>query len=429
VDELGWFNYDPEGKQRSNTKDGTEVFRALHNSLTTLRAKANKRRKAGDYNVVDAVMVNVSSPSSKWDPIMTRASLAATNPRIYHTHFPSWEVNPDLTEEEICEEFAGDPEKLYRDFYAIPPDAASPFFSDREFLENKVYSNEAKLDKPFAYHINTATDIDGMSVLQVSLADFKPDKLWPRVVAIDNGERKNSFALCMGRYLPEIEGCLVEELVEVAPHDGLTVDLAWAHNEFVLKLVDGLNIPYIAYDRWNSGYSFYDLRVNKKVTAERYSLKWQDFRAFKEDLLGENIWFTEREPNVTVSTLMQMKNLAQRALYPKTHLLVQLLTVNEFGRSVVKPEFGNDDLFRATVLCHYLITKYKKQLKEATKNLRHNVRGTTSKVGVKRANVLPFGTYNLPRSWYGQVPHGKTGSRRPANDTNGPLHVRRYPFG
>jgi hypothetical protein len=421
IDELGWFNYDEEGKRRSNTKDGEQVFRSLHNSCITLRNKAGKRRKAGDYNAIDAIMCNVSSPSSKHDPIMQRADQSKSKFRIHYSHHSSFEVNPDLDVDEVCDEFSGSQEDLMRDIYAIPPAAASPFWSDQSLLEDRVYPGDQP-DHLFRYSIETDMSSSGLAVLQPKLMDVRADRLWPRVVGVDNGETKNSFALCMARYLPEIEGVIFEEFMEVAPHSGKTVDLAWCHNEVVLKLLECFNVTHVIYDQWNSGFSFYDISINKGIVASRYRLGFKDFRAFKDDLLGEKVWLNEPESTVSVDDVLSMKSLVQRAKYPRTNFMAQLLTVNEFGRFVVKPEFGNDDLFRCALLCHQTIMKNKKFFKDKTKNMSTRRRVGNDKVGAKRANLLPSGTYNLPRSWYGKVPGRRprgngTPSRGPRSST------------
>ena len=399
-DELGWSNYDQNGTKRTNSKSGEEVFTSLNNSTSTLRAAANSRWRAGDYNALQAIGVNISSPSSKHDPIMQRATASEKNQRIYYTHYSTFEVNPKENEEDKKEEYANDLERLLRDWYAIPPDAASPFFSDKRVLENRTFTKD-DVPTPFAYDITKVEDpASNLSMLNPTLKDIKADKIYPRILTVDNGENHNSFALCLGRYLPEIDGIVFEELMEVAPYGGRVVNLAWCHNEVVLKLVDLFNVLVVGYDRWNSGYSFYDLRINKKVTAERYSLKWQDFVAFKEDLLGENIWFSPPEPGVTIEDLLKMNDLSMRSRFPRVNLKAQIVTVNEFGRKLLKPDHGNDDLFRCAVLAHRLLAKYRKEFKEQARHVRaHNPRAT--KVGVMRSNFAVPGLFRLPKSVYG----------------------------
>lgn len=398
-DELGWFNTTEDGKKRTNSKDGEEVYTSLSRGLVTLRSAASTRRKGGDYDALDALMINLSSPSSKHDPIMQIADKAPTSPRLYYTHYSSFEVNPLLDEEEIREECGGDTERFKRDFLAIPPDAVSPFFSDRQLLIDRTFKPTSGEVRPFeGYDLQRTEDGNGLSVLQPVLKGLRSDKQTLRILTVDNGERKNSFALCLSRYLPKIEGLLVEELIEVCPANGRTVDLAWCHNEVVVKLIEHLNILYVGYDNWNSGYSFYDLRLSHGVSAERYRMKWQDFRDFKEDLLGENIWFSA--PEVSIEEVLKLSDLSMRARYPRAHLLAQIVTVNEFGRKLVKPDFGNDDLFRTLALAHHFLDKNRKEFKEKAKKFMRR-KGPSTMVGVFRNNSPNPLAFRLPRTMLG----------------------------
>lgn len=398
ADELGWFNTTEDGKKRTNSKDGEEVYTSLNRSMLTLRSSASARRKLGDYDALDALMVNLSSPSSKFDPIMQVAARAPTNPRIYYSHCTSFEVNPLLDEDEVREEAcAGDEARFRRDYLAIPPDAVSPFFSDKQLLLDRSFKSTEGSVRPFeGYDLDRLEDGNGVAVLRPVLRGVHGDKQNLRILTIDNGERKNSFALCLSRYLPEIEGLLIEELMEVAPTNGRTIDLAWCHNKVVVPLIEQFNILYVGYDRWNSGYSFYDLRLGHGVNAERYSLKWQDFRDFKDELLGENIWFNP--PEVSIEDVLKLSDLSMRARYPRAHLLAQLLTVNEFGRKVVKPDYGNDDLFRTVVLAYHFLDRNRKQFRDSAKKIYKKKAGA-SIVGVYRNNSPSAMLFKLPRSW------------------------------
>jgi hypothetical protein len=398
-DELGWFNTTEDGKKRTNSKDGEEVYTSLSRSMLTLRSSASARRKQGDYDALDALMVNLSSPSSKHDPIMKVAAKAPTSPRLFYIHNSSFEINPLLDEQEIREEeCAGDELKFKRDYLAIPPDAVSPFFSDKQLLLDRTFKPASGEVRPFEGYEIQKTEANGLAVLQPTLKGLKSDKQTLRILTIDNGERKNSFALCLSRYLPEIEGLLVEELIEVCPSSGRTVDLAWCHNEVVVKLIEHFNILYVGYDNWNSGYSFYDLRLSHGVSAERYRMKWQDFRDFKEDLLGENIWFSA--PEVTIEDILKISDLSMRARYPRAHLLAQIVTVNEFGRKLVKPDFGNDDLFRTVALAHHFLDKNRKEFREKAKKFMRR-KGPSTIVGAYRNNNPNPLAFRLPRAMLG----------------------------
>jgi hypothetical protein len=183
----------------------------------------------------------------------------------------------------------------------------------------------------------------------------------PRVIGVDNGEVENSFGLCIARYYPEHDGVIFEEFIEVAPYQEHIVDLSWCYNEVILLLVQSFNILHVVYDRWEAGYAVSDLRTNFKVDARRVTLRPKDFDDFKDRFLGSRVWLPQ--PEVDPESLFSMNNLSMRAQYPRANFQVQLTTVNRFGRNVTKPDFGNDDLFRAAVLAEKTIMANKDDYK------------------------------------------------------------------
>lgn len=358
LDELGWFNVREDGQKRSGVKDGTEVFTSLKRSLRTVSTAANRRRKQlNDYNALDAYMFCISSPSSVNDPIEQRAALADRSPRMFHTRFATWEVNPKEDEETIQEEEGADPIKFKRDYCAQPPRAASPFIEPGPFLKDLVDHDQTT--RPlFTYEIKSESERDtGITLLRPTLKKRGADRTTPRVLTVDNGEKKNSFSICCASYYPEHDGILLEEFLEVAPHEHHHVDLQWCYDELILALVKTLNIVAVYYDKWEASYAVRDLRTNYHIDAERYSLKWKDFDQFREDLRGSKIWFPV--PEVEPDSLLETNNLVERARYPRAHFQLQLTTVNQFGKKVDKPDNGNDDLFRCAVLAHWAIMNNK----------------------------------------------------------------------
>jgi len=382
-DELGWFNTNEDGKRRAGTKDGTEVFNALSNSLTTIRTQADYRRESlGDYNSLDAYMFNISSPSSISDPIMQRAAVATRAPRMFYTHYKTWEVNPKEKEYVIREQKAGDMESFMRDFCAIPPRALSPFLPEHRLVQDLLHS--AGEEQLFKYHIERQEDEDGLRWVRPILGDISYDPFNPRVLAIDNGETTNSFALCVGRYLPDIDGILFEEFVEVAPVQGSNVDLAWCYDKFIVPLVNSFNFLHVGFDRWNSAYAVHDLRTNPslKVDAQRYSLKWKDFTQFRDELRGMKVWLPA--PECPPDDLLQIRDLSRRAEFPRAHFQLQLTTVNQFGNKLYKPDNGNDDLFRVGALAHSFIQRYKKEYQKQSAHISRRKSGTAGSVGIFR---------------------------------------------
>ena len=156
-----------------------------------------------------------------------------------------------------------------------------------------------------------------------------------------------------------------EEFVEVSPHLGYQVDLAWTYNEFVIPLVKAYQPIHVGYDQWQSAHAIGDLRTNLQQDAQRYSLTWRDFENFKNAILDSRVRFPI--PETSPEEMLLQKNVVARSVDPRAHFLVQLVTVNQFGKKVVKPDGGKDDLFRAAVLAHALILKNKKLYVERAK--------------------------------------------------------------
>lgn len=364
IDELGWFNITEDGKVRTGVRDGTAVLDAMSNSLITIRSKADMRRNTlNDYNALDGYIFLISSPASIADPIMTKAATAPHAPRMYYTHYATHEMNPTLTEEFIRTQLARNDEAYWRDFCAIPPRASNPFFSDTTLLQG--VSVEPDPIPMFKYSIESARDEgEVISRLLPTPYDIRPDLYNARVLAVDNGESKNAFALAIGRYDPETEGMLLEEFIEVAPYRGHVVDLAWCYDKLILPLVNSYKFLHVAFDRWNSAYAVYDLRTKLGIDAQIYTLKWKDFEAYREDLRGMKIRTVA--PEIAPDELLGIKDPALRSKYPRAHFQLQLTTVNQFGNKLLKPDNDNDDLFRVSVLAHRFLTKFKEDYKKFT---------------------------------------------------------------
>jgi len=374
-DELGWFNINSEtGQKRSGIKDGAEVFTALDRSLLTVRSKAEQRRKQlGDFDTVDGYMFCISSPSSISDAIEQRAAVAHKSPLMMHTRYPTWQVHPEISEELVRDITAGDMVKFTRDYGAEPPRAASPFMEAGPYMKELVDHVHTKRNL-FTYDIKAKEEHDtGITLLRPTLIKKLTDKVVPRVLTVDNGEKSNSFALCLASYYPEHDGVLLEEFLEVAPYQHHQVDLQWCYDELIVPLVRSFNILQVIYDRWESSYAVRDLRTNYKVDADRYSLGWKDFELFRESVRGSRIWFPV--PEVEPDELLLTNNLVERARSPRAHFQVQLTTVNQFGKRVTKPENGNDDLFRCAVLAHWAISNNKDQYRRGL----HGRRGGESR--------------------------------------------------
>lgn len=376
LDELAWYNVTKDGSSSGGAKSGEQIYSSLFNSLRTIRGKSEwRRRNLKDFNAIDAYMFSISSPSSVNDPIMQLGYLAPKRFRMLFSHLPTWEVNPGEYQDALEEEFAGKEEEFRRDFAAIPPAAAHPFFEDDEFKTLSTVTYAERVLMPLLdYRIGISGDpvSGGRQLLQPELKNIRPDKATPRLLTIDNGQKKNAFALVISRYLPDRNGILFEEVIEVTPYKGHIVDLAWCYNNLVVKLVENFYFLNVGYDRWESTFAINDLRTVHRVDAQQYSLKWKDFDAFRSDVRAARVWFPIPEDEAGPAEVLKMRDPVARSRFPRSHLQVQMATVNQFGKNVLKPDGGNDDLFRAAVLAHRFMKANEKEFQQKSKFLLRN---------------------------------------------------------
>jgi intein/homing endonuclease len=409
VDELSRFNITEDGKKRTGVRTGEAILDAVDNSLMTVRSKAELRRRSqNDYNALDGYLFLISSPSSVSDPIMTRAAAAPISPRMFYTHYKTFEMNPTLSKEFLRSQVKSE-EVFLRDFCAIPPRATSPFFSDTRLLADLSKFDELSLQ--LKYTIDQAKSDDGAVVrLRPTLYDLHPDQYTGRILVVDNGEVNNAFALCVARYSPEVDGCCIEDFIEVAPYRGHAVDLAWCYDKLIVPLVSSFKFLHVCFDRWNSAYAVQDLRTKFGLDAQVYTLKWKDFELYREDIRGMKVQFPE--PEVSPDDLLSIKEPSLRSRHPRAHFQLQLTTVNQFGNKLLKPDNDNDDLFRCSVMAHRFLSKHKEEYRAfAATAARH--RGLFRSVGVFRgASARQGGGSALERS--------SGGSGRSAGFVGGP---------
>jgi hypothetical protein len=121
-DEVGWFFGGGDGVKYN----WDEVQKALGNSLMTIRPKA--RQLLHEYpDMPNAIECDISSPSSKLDPIMRAYKQSQGSKVSFGWKYPTWEVNPNIRKEDLAEEFRVNPIEAERDFGANPPFSTDPY--------------------------------------------------------------------------------------------------------------------------------------------------------------------------------------------------------------------------------------------------------------------------------------------------------------
>jgi hypothetical protein len=388
IDELGWFGTG-QSAVRANAH---EVYASLSNSLKTMKAAAIKKWAAGDYDSPTAIMCNISSPSSQFDAIMTKLKEGATDNTKVCSHLATWECNPDYTIDSFRVEAANDRVKFLRDFGAVPPLGSETFIGSEKNLER---TPDASLKSLFRYAIIHPRDkVDsGASFVAAKILDCVPEKLTPRILCVDAGETNNSF--CIGMYHAEEvqlpgEGqqrqttIFVDGVLEVSPEHPTKDDTIPVHFpsmfECIVQLVDKFNVQYVVWDRWQSTGEIQRLR-DKKVKAERYSPKYNDFLLLRNMVYAGRI----KAPKAELKNLsdLDIHNAQAVQMNPWSHFYVQLATVRESGHKVTKPLSGEDDMFRTLVLAvaYFNDPDIAKHLVSGALGARSTFQGSSQKVG------------------------------------------------
>ncbi len=415
IDELGWFNANKEAV-RANAE---ETYAALSNSLRTVRSASDRLWKQGEYRTMPGIMANISSPSSQYDRMMALLKEGERDKRKVCFHLASWEASPLITRESLETEEQNNPVKFWRDFGAIPPLADSPFIESARAIAD-MQTNSKPLISWRVKFIKDKVDPERNRYVAADIIGTISDsrtRMIPRCVAVDCGETQNSFAIGIYHLEPAAGedgsrfNLVVDAIIEAKPEKILeTGEIIPVHFPTMLQLVKtlcdrnkGLHVKAVLYDRWQSTGQIQELR-EMKVRAEKYSPKEQDFKNLRNLVYGGNVkmpkWEHKELTDLDVTDIDQVRQA------PYTHMAVQFATVREVGKKIIKPEAGDDDLFRATVLASWYMVENQKDF---LVKVQSTASGQTSRVGSLALKSMGLGSYrgNRARTSIGAV-RGKT---------------------
>ena len=347
IDELGWFETNSSAKKLN----GREVYAALNNSLQTLRSTSETRWKSGKFDLPTAYMFNVSSPSAEDDPIMTLAAESRYNKRSYIFHYATWEINPTITQESLRPLMEKDPIKIMRDFGAEPGTGKNIFLPSGEILNANIEDGRFNAIK---YGVQDhQQNIKGsiFNYVKVILSSVEVSRTIPHILACDMGESGNGFgmALCCreGAKMVVVGTILIQP--KVMPDGTIATVHFPSAIDLIRELKKYVSLEMVVFDRWQSTTAIQELR-DSKILADRYSLRYKDFLDFKGRYLENNVRFPE--PEIPYTSLM-LQNIEDNM--PVARLLKQLRTVRDNGKTVIKPQNADDDLFRCIVLADYFM--------------------------------------------------------------------------
>ena len=384
VDELGFFRFGA-GSEDLVTISADEIHTSLTNSLATVRTSATRLMRAGEDNIMQGLMMNISSPASVFDKIMTLVRLSKNSRTLLGIHLPTWEINPTMTEADL-EHYKTTlgMVRFERDFGANPPLAGHPFYN-----EDVVDHIQGGIRNAVKYKYVERTNKKGVLERAVKLLSTHPLQTQPpALLAIDAGETNNSFSVTIG--IPSLKGkeslgsngsglgklidqrrqhrqsllnsklvqavnpettkVLIQAVIEVIPPKTGRLNHKKLFSDLIIPLLAPFNVKVAVADRWNS-ILMLDSLEELGITTFQYSMRYNDFENIRDIAENDALTLPKME-----TSLEQISNFDQRSYphcfdgRPIDHLMLQFQTVQDGGRTVNKGDGFTDDTYRSVAL-------------------------------------------------------------------------------
>jgi len=332
-------------------RSATEVYRVLKRSLITIKAAVERLRQAGDYSVPDARMFCISSPMFEDDKSMLLLKQSEKSEKMFAFHRTTWEFNPDITKEDLADEYATDPIGAERDYGANPPGAENPLIANTAIIEVCIDTHrvsnfdvrEVFFDDTIGDYKFTYVRPDMQNVTYQNLAEY--------VVHCDPGHKHDSFCLAIGHL--EEETVIIDGALECRPipknnRQGLTPREVYfpAMTDTILNLSTKLSIKFLSYDRWNSTEQIHRLR-NGKILAFQKDINRDDHIRFVNSMVGGRIRFPARENDFLDPTIARGM--------PCSKAVWELKRLNDDGVRVDHPPGGSNDMIQCYIGVHRLL--------------------------------------------------------------------------
>ncbi len=349
IDEIGLFDSE-EGNEKVKM-NGEEVWTSLRNSFRTLRSSYYKllKKKQGYHSVLPPFLGAISSPMSKRDMIVRLRERAKHSETMYSFHLATWEMNPNITREDLDEDFKLDPEKALRDFGAVPPNSSLPFIHNLAYVRPIISFNRRNFIQIMP--ISRASEQSGEIYKSGQLIYKSPKDGIRRILALDAGVKNNHFGLATGFYDLATKSIVFDGLGELRPTREQPINFNYLYHDVLEPLMEDLNIRLVVSDRWQNLKILHDLQEDFGVEIKQYSLKYKDFLTFKMGM--QNSEFSIPSPEMTLDKIDHAGEKDYPSAFemkPVSHFLYQLITVRDNEKEVTKGEGTTDDIFRACVL-------------------------------------------------------------------------------
>lgn len=355
IDEIAYFDAEKDsGKVKINA---FEVYDALANSLATVRTAADTLIAQRIDDVLPAYAFNVSSPTAKNDMIHVLLDRAKESQSMYGIHRATWEVNPNFKRNSpfIVEAYRKDPESAEKNFAANPPLIANPFLTNHDFInecEDIDRKNPIKLVTRF---VNSKKV--GQSYMYAEIDKLKPCGV-PSIMAIDAGEKDNSFSVAVGT-LKDGYNLSVDLVAEIIPLPGYRLNHSLIYTEVIVPIMEKRNVKVLLADRWNSLKLLSDAELDMgdpeadvpTFIAKQHSLKYVEMVGVRTCIEQGMVKIPKSE--IKTSKLLEALDSDYRDYYagkPIAHLFKQMYTVKDLQKTVGKGDGYTDDNWRAMAL-------------------------------------------------------------------------------
>jgi hypothetical protein len=144
----------------------------------------------------DGKRVVITSPMYQGDFAMELYNLYKNNERWFCRRWPTWEVNPTITFENLEDEFAKDPETAWRDYGATPSASLEVYFKEPSKIEICMTEKKNPVNPEGVTPTDQLKDFKGIKGIPYTLAGdpaLKNDAFGLALVHIDN---KTDFVIC-----------------------------------------------------------------------------------------------------------------------------------------------------------------------------------------------------------------------------------------
>ena len=255
-------------------RSATEVYRVLKRSLVTIKAAVDRLRNQGIYNVPDARMFCISSPIFEDDKAMLLLKQSEKADKMFAFHRSTWEFNPDITKEDLADEYATDPVGAERDYGANPPGSENPLIHNTAIIEICVDKERKSAIETREVFFEDVIDQYKFSYVKPLVTNISYGNLHEYAIHCDPGQRHDSFCLAIGHMEEGI--AIIDGAIECRPipknnRQGLDPREVYfpAMTDIILELSNKLSIKYISYDRWNSTEQIHRLRENRILAFQK----------------------------------------------------------------------------------------------------------------------------------------------------------------